>query len=144
MNSVSLAACVSDPSAATPTISFVDAGSSSCSPLRVADLSQPSQNTVRASKPSVPLDEAKQNVTLLSLLPLCGEQSTTTTSAPSSSATPAPSSTLPSSTPLPPPATTTAPGQPLPSPASSAAPSSTVDTSVDRFDDSGRKICRGH
>ena len=139
LNSVSLAACVSDPSAATPTISFVDAGSSSCSPLRVADLSQPSQNTVRASKPSVPLDEAKQNVTLLSLLPLCGEQSTSTTSVPPTSAAPAPSST-----PLPPPPTTTVPGQPLPPPASSAAPSSTIDTSVDRFDDSGRKICRGH
>jgi protein phosphatase len=138
LNSVSLAACVSDPSAATPTISFADAGSSSCSPLRVADLSQPSQNTVRASKPSVPLDEAKQNVTLLSLLPLCGEQSTPTTSVPPSSATPAPSST-----PSPPPATTV-PGQPAPPPASSAAPSPTVDTSVDRFDDSGRKICRGH
>ncbi|GAA1878836.1 PP2C family protein-serine/threonine phosphatase [Williamsia serinedens] len=139
LNSVSLAACVSDPSAATPTISFTDVGSSSCSPLRVADLSQPSQNTVRASKPSVPLGEAKQNVTLLSLLPLCGEQSTSATSTPPSSATHAPSST-----PLPPPATTTAPGQPAPPPVSSAAPSSTVDTSVDRFDDSGRKICRGH
>ncbi|MGZ8177688.1 PP2C family protein-serine/threonine phosphatase [Williamsia sp. SKLECPSW1] len=145
LNSVSLTACVSDPSSATPTITFADADAveSSCTPLRVADLSQPSQNTVRASKPSVPLDEAKQNVTLLSLLPLCGVGTT----AAGTTGTAVPSSTPPSptpATPLPPPATTTVPGRPGAPPASSPAPSSTVDTSVDRFDDSGRKICRGH
>jgi protein phosphatase len=148
LNSVSLAACVSDPSAALPTISFADAGApdSSCSPLRVADLSQPSQNTVRASKPSVPLDEAKQNVTLLSLLPLCGTESAPGTgSTPPSSAAPASSATPPPPPPTTaPPVTTTVPGRPGASPASSPAPSSTVDTSVDRFDDTGRKICRGH
>ncbi|WP_328856126.1 protein phosphatase 2C domain-containing protein [Williamsia herbipolensis] len=148
LNSVSLSACVSDLRAETPTITFADAGdASSCTRLPVTDLSQPSQNTVRASKPSVPLDEAKQNVSLLSLLPLCGTSTLggsagssavpTTTGAPTS----APASSVP------PPATPTPTGSPAPAPGapvSSAAPTTTIDTSTDRFDDSGRKVCRGH
>ncbi|GGF16047.1 PP2C family protein-serine/threonine phosphatase [Williamsia phyllosphaerae] len=144
LNSVSLTTCVSDLKAETPTITFADANSApdSCTPLPVSDLSQPSQNTVRASKPSVPLDQAKQNVNLLSLLPLCGTRAgdpgvntptTTTTAPPTSTVAPAPTQTG-----------APAPGAPASSPAPTVPPTTTVDTSEDRFDDSGRKVCRGH
>ncbi len=143
LNSVSLTTCVSDLKAETPTITFADADSApdSCTPLPVSDLSQPSQNTVRASKPSVSLDQAKQNVSLLSLLPLCG-----TRAGDPGVTTPTTTTTVPPTTtvaPIPTPTRAPVPGAP---PASSpgVAPTTTVDTSEDRFDDSGRKVCRGH
>ncbi|MBT0567718.1 PP2C family serine/threonine-protein phosphatase [Williamsia sp. CHRR-6] len=140
LHSVSLTTCVSDPKAATPSITFADADSAprSCVPLSVSDLSQPSQNTVRASKPSVPLNEAKQNVSLLSLLPLCDNPTPSTATPPP--ATPPPAIPPPPAPPGAPPATTPRPSSTT---ASTTVSSTTPAPSVDRFDEGGRKICRG-